>query len=203
MWFSTDLWIRTKNDHFTFLSNEIWTWARSWLVGVLYMTNGHWWIIQYSKIYGLLIKLTHLLDYWWSFKYCLVYFFSFCRSKQTGISVHHAKRTRPSYASDLQICKNKQEFCDFCASYRFGHIFMLVISQMHFDLSLLFVWEWHFWKKVQGLDPPKPPPLPCTCLVHTMTKKCTVCGRVHLNCGHLHNLRRHCIISKSVYLLPY
>ncbi len=72
----------------------------------------------------------------------------------------HATRN----ASDWQICKNKQEFSDFWAiSYRFVHIVMLIIIQMHFVLlttiSLLFVWEGHFWiilKKGRGLSPQSP-----------------------------------------------
>ncbi len=75
---------------------------------------------------------------------------------------HEQKRRNHSNASDWQICKNKQAFSDFSAiSYCFVHIVMLIIIQMHFVLlttiSLLFVWEWHFWiilKKGRGLSPP-------------------------------------------------
>ncbi len=78
-----------------------------------------------------------------------------------------------SNASDWQICKNKQEFSDFWTiSYCFVHIVMLIIIQMHFVLlttiSLLFVWEGHFWiilKKGWCLSPQRsPPPQPAmTC----------------------------------------
>ncbi len=83
-----------------------------------------------------------------------------------------------SYASDWQICKNKLEFSDFWAiSYRFEHIVVLIIIQMHFffsltTISLLFVWEGHFWiilKRGRGLSPQSPPF--CTCLTHTRTHK--------------------------------
>ncbi len=72
--------------------------------------------------------------------------------------------------------KINRHFPLFSDSYCFVHIVMLIIIQMHFVLlttiSLLFVWEGHFWiilKKGRGLSPQRPPPPPpppfCTCLV--------------------------------------
>ncbi len=70
-----------------------------------------------------------------------------------------------SNVSDWQICINKQEFSYFWEiSYCFVQIVMLIRIQMHFVLlttiSLLFVWEGHFWifEKGHVLEPPNPPP---------------------------------------------
>ncbi len=91
--------------------------------------------------------------------------------------ISQSSRTHATHsnASDWQICKNKQEFSDFWAiSYRFEHIVMLIIIQMHFVLlttiSLLFVWDGHFWiilKRGRGLSPQSPPF--CTCLTYTLS----------------------------------
>ncbi len=125
--------------HFTLLSNEIWTWARSWLVGVLV---GYTWqtgidelcnILKYI-IYGFLIKSTHLL---WllmkkSLKYCLVNFFPSVDPlteksivyrlwlerlwflNRCGISVSRAKRTQPIATPQIdryvKINRNFQTF---------------------------------------------------------------------------------------------
>ncbi len=99
-----------------------------------------------------------------SLKYCLVYFFpsvDLFTERTIGYlerflnrlwNISRSTKTHAfhSNASDWQICKNKQEFFDFWAiSYRFEHIVMLIIIQMYFVLlatiSLLFVWEGHFW----------------------------------------------------------
>ncbi len=93
MSFSTALWIRTENDCFTLLSNETWTCARSWLVGVLYRT----WqtgidelcnILKYI-IFGFLLNRHTSFDYWWKkFKILFGLFFlpSICSLKEPYIA---------------------------------------------------------------------------------------------------------------------
>ncbi len=71
-----------------------------------------------------------------------------------SVKQRHATIATPQ----IDRCKNKQEFSDFWAiSYRFVHIVMLIIIQMHFVLlttiSLIFVWEGHFWKSAGARAP--------------------------------------------------
>ncbi len=142
--------------------------------------------IQYTYIYIYIYihdTLALIIDEK-KFKILFGLFFSFCQSTHWknhiwleslwNISQSSKAHATHRNASDWQIFKNKQGFYDFWAiSCRFVHIVMLIRIQMHLVLlttiSLIFVWEGHFWiilKKGQarGSIPQSPCPWRTLCI---------------------------------------